>query len=81
MFLSPFGKGIKHSQFFKEVVDIFEIGERSPEEIFQEMQLKERISTIMFRIFSWIFIIIGHFLVFIPLISLMKFIPFVAYLL
>ena len=41
MFLSPFGKGIKHSQFFKEVVDIFEIGERSPEEIFQEMQLKE----------------------------------------
>jgi hypothetical protein len=45
------------------------------------MEKKERLSTAIFRIFSWIFNILGHFILFIPLISLMNFIPFVAYLL
>lgn len=81
MLLNSFDKEIKHSQFFKEVLDVFELSDRSPEEIFQEMEKKERLSTAIFRIFSWIFNILGHFILFIPLISFMNFIPFVAYLL
>lgn len=45
------------------------------------MELKERLSTIVFRVFSWTFNILGHFLLFIPFISMMNWIPFVAYLL
>lgn len=45
------------------------------------MEQKERISTIVFRIFSWTFNILGHFLLLIPFIAQMNFIPFVAYLL
>jgi hypothetical protein len=62
-------------------MDIFETSHRNPEEIFEEMELKERVSTVIFRIFSWVFNILGHFMLLILLISKMKFIPFVAYLL
>jgi hypothetical protein len=34
MFTNRFDKGLKHSQFFREVLDIFETSERTPEEIF-----------------------------------------------
>jgi hypothetical protein len=34
MFTNRFDKGLKHSLFFKEVLDIFETSERTPEEIF-----------------------------------------------
>ena len=45
------------------------------------MEVKERTSTIVFRVFSWFFNIFGHFLLMIPLIAKIDFIPFVVYLL
>ena len=34
MFTNKFNKGLKHSQFFREALDIFETSQRTPEEIF-----------------------------------------------
>jgi hypothetical protein len=34
MFTNRFNKGLKHSQFFREALDIFETSQRTPEEIF-----------------------------------------------
>jgi hypothetical protein len=45
------------------------------------MELKERLSTNIFRAFSWTFNLFGHFLLLIPFISYMNWIPFVGYLL
>ena len=66
---------------FEEVVDYAEDGSRSAEKFFRNQEMTLHYSTIAFRLLGVVLAVAGLYLIFTPLILLMKWIPFVGFLL
>ena len=66
---------------FKEVIDIIQVGKREPTEILDEMEKDNETQTKIIRWISWLMNVIGHFLLFNPIIKLLSWIPLVGALL
>ena len=66
---------------FKEVIDYIECGERSGHEVIDNLGKENSSMTKIFRFASWIMNVLGHYLLFSPLIALMTWIPLVGYFL
>lgn len=66
---------------FQEVVDYVVVGRREAEEVLADLDNQNKCTTTCFRWSAWVMMILGHFLLFSPIIALFKWIPLVGWLL
>lgn len=66
---------------FQEVVDVLEYNDQSSEKLFDNMDTENQQQTSIIRVVSWLMSVLGHYLLFSPIISLLAWIPLVGSLL
>ena len=66
---------------FKEHIDDIRTDGKTPSEIFAEMIATNKTTTTIFRWLSWVLSLIGHNLLFVPIIRLISYIPLAGWLL
>ena len=66
---------------FEETIDVVRVGEVSSDEIFEGFEAGNACTTKCFRYMTLIMNIVGHFCLFMPIIKLFSWIPFVGYFL
>ena len=65
----------------QETIDVVEQGIRNENDVFKDMILKNTSQTSLFRMVSWLLSCGGHFLLFMPIINMLAWIPLVGYFL
>lgn len=66
---------------FQEVIHEVKKGKHSVEDIIADLHASNAATSKLFRCIGWLFLVIGNYLLFVPLIALLKWIPLVGWLL
>lgn len=66
---------------FQEVIHEVRKGKHSVDDIISDMHTSNAATSKMFRCIGWLFLVIGNYLLFVPLIALLKWIPLIGWLL
>jgi hypothetical protein len=68
-------------KMFEEVINFYEEGTKESKVIFDEMEASNHTTTLIIRFIAWIFIVLGFYFFFSPIISLVSWIPLAGSLL